>query len=436
MKTTSWYIIGLSFIIGIGVVWWYTLKPDSEILTSLSAVEAMSGGDQEGYLRVTGPREFAFPDDHGSHPGYKTEWWYYTGNLFTQNGRQFGYQFTIFRNQLHPPVNGEDTSTMRSDWSTDQFYLGHFAISDMKNEKHLYEERSSRGAAGLAGIQIAPYRIWLEDWEVRGVNSKNSTGKSFPVHINAEMEDGTAIDLQITPAKPLVLQGEQGYDRKGSAAGNASYYLSFTRMDTKGILKINDTPFEVSGSTWMDHEWSTSALDGDQKGWDWFSIQLSNGYDLMYYQLRLQDGSASKFKTASLISPEGDKKTISPGGVFIKILNNWRSPHSKSIYPSKWKMDIPEVGLSLDVQTVFPDQEMDVSVKYYEGAISVSGNMDGDEISGNGFIEMTGYRWYTSKNCNISSIQRLWICNIHGFTTHAAYLTQYISMALISNRDG
>lgn len=371
-------------------MFWRTLEHEPEIRTSLSAVEAMRGGDEEGYLHVSGPREFTFPDDHGPHPGYKTEWWYYTGNLFAQNGRQFGYQFTIFRNQLNPSVYGEDTSTVRSDWSTNQFYLGHFAVSDVENKKHLYEERSSRGAVGLAGAQTAPHRIWLENWEVRRINN-NGTDKNFPVRIKAEMEDGTAIDLQITPGKPLVLQGEQGYDRKGSAAGNASYYLSFTRMYTKGILRINDKPIEVSGLSWMDHEWSTSALDADQEGWDWFSIQLSNGYDLMCYQLRLKDGSVSQFKTASLISPEGDKTTFESQEVILKVLDSWKSPHSRSLYPSKWKIDIPEADLSLEVHTVFPDQEMDVSVRYYEGAVSVSGNMDGDEIRGNGFIEMTGY---------------------------------------------
>lgn len=390
MKASRWSVLGLLLIVGISVTWWYVLKPDPEIRTSLSAVEAMSG-DTEGYLRATDPREFVFPDDHGPHPGYKTEWWYYTGNLFTSDGRQFGYQFTIFRNQLNPPAEGVDTVKEHSNWSTDQFYLGHFALSDVENESHVYEERSSRGAVGLAGARAAPYRIWLEDWEVQRIDGESGSDQRFPVRLKAEMEDGNAIDLQITPSKPLVLQGDQGYDQKGSTAGNASYYLSFTRMDTKGALTINDEPIEVSGLSWMDHEWSTSALDEDQEGWDWFSIQLSNGYDLMYYQLRLKDGSVSRFKAVSLVNPEGEKMPVDRERADIEVLDHWESPHSKSSYPSRWRMTIPGGDLSLDVNTVFPDQEMNVSVRYYEGAVAVSGTMNGEEISGHGFIEMTGY---------------------------------------------
>ncbi|MBY5958650.1 hypothetical protein KUV50_10930 [Membranicola marinus] len=390
MKLSGWFVIGFLTMAVIGVIWWISIPPEVEIRTSLSAVDAMSG-DTEGYLRADGPREFVFPDDHGAHEGFKTEWWYYTGNLFTGDGRQFGYQFTIFRNQLNPPAEGVDTVTEESGWSTDQFYLGHFALSDVENKNHIYEERSSRGAIGLAGARAVPYRIWLEDWEVQRVGGESGSDPRFPVRLKAKMVGGAAIDLQITPAKPLVLQGDRGYDQKGSTAGNASYYLSFTRMDTKGTLKINDQLFEVSGHSWMDHEWSTSALDEDQKGWDWFSIQLSNGYDLMYYQLRLKDGSVSRFKAVTLVDPAGEKVPIDQEDATLEVLDHWESPHSKSSYPSQWKLTIPRVDLSLDINTVFPDQEMDVSVRYYEGAVAVAGTMNGEEISGHGFIEMTGY---------------------------------------------
>ena len=391
MKSPFWYIIGFLLIIGLGLGLWYTLENDDKIQTSVSVAEAMGGGDQEGYLRVTGPRAFIFPDDHGPHPGFKTEWWYYTGNLFTNDGHQFGYQFTIFRSQLNPPAGKQDSSTSDTGWDTNQLYLGHFAIADVENEDHIFEERSSRGAAGLAGARAEPYRIWLEDWEIQRIKAETAGDKSFPVRLRATMEDGAAINLTITPAKPLVLQGEKGYDRKGAEEGNASYYHSFTRMDTKGVIAKNGKEFNVSGLSWMDHEWSTSALGEDQEGWDWFSIQLSNGYDLMYYQLRNTDGSVSNFTTGSVVSPDGKKTTIGPTDVTIEVRDQWESPNSKSVYPSKWKMKIPKFDLSLDLQTLFSDQEMDVSVRYYEGTVSVSGNMNGDDISGNGFIEMTGY---------------------------------------------
>jgi predicted secreted hydrolase len=386
------YILGLFLIVLLGIGLWYVFNEETEkIEASVSVAEAMGGGDQEGYLRATAPREFVFPDDHGPHPGFKTEWWYYTGNLFTEDGRQFGYQFTIFRNQLNPPQGEADSLAFGKGWNTNQLYLGHFAISDVQAENHVFEERYSRGAAGLAGAQTDPYRIWVEDWEIKRTDSNRGSDKSFPVQVSAKMEGGSSIDLSVTPAKPLVLQGEQGYDRKGESEGNASYYLSFTRMETKGSITINGNRFEVSGSSWMDHEWSTSALDDGQEGWDWFSLQLSNGYDLMYYQLRNNNGSVSKFTTGSLISPEGEKTVINQSDVQIEVLERWDSPHSNSVYPSSWKLEIPKVDLSLDLQTLFPDQEMNVSVRYYEGTLSVSGEMDGENIGGNGFIEMTGY---------------------------------------------
>ncbi len=392
MKKGIRYIFGLFLMILAGIGLWLAFSDGNEqIEASVSVAEAMGGGDQEGYLRATGPREFVFPDDHGPHPGFKTEWWYYTGNLFTEKGRQFGYQFTIFRNQLNPPEGDADSLAFGEGWTTNQLYLGHFAISDVQAENHVFEERYSRGAAGLAGAQTDPYRIWVEDWEIKRTDINNSSDKSFPVQISATMEGGSSIDLSVVPAKPLVLQGEQGYDRKGESEGNASYYLSFTRMETKGSITINGNRFEVSGSSWMDHEWSTSALGEGQEGWDWFSLQLSNGYDLMYYQLRNKDGSVSKFTTGSLISPEGEKTIINQNDVQIEVLDRWESPHSNSVYPSSWKMEIPKAELSLEMQTHFPDQEMNVSVRYYEGTLLISGVMNGEEIAGNGFIEMTGY---------------------------------------------
>ncbi len=384
----------LSIVILFGTVAagvWILGNGDPEINASVSVAEAMSGGNDEGYLRATGPREFIFPEDHGPHPGFRTEWWYYTGNVFTEEGRQFGYQFTIFRSQLNPPDSGKAGTDQGSDWSTDQLYLGHFAISDVENEDHAFEERYSRGAAGLAGAQVEPYEVWLEDWKVTRLNPQKSDDKDFPVRIVAKMEGGSAIDIEVTPAKPLTLQGEEGFDKKGPEEGNASYYLSFTRMYTEGTITLNGESFEVKGQSWMDHEWSTSALGEDQLGWDWFSIQLSNGYDLMYYQLRNTDGSVSTFTTGSLIDPEGNKTIITPEDVTLEVLDRWESPHSGANYPSQWILEILGEDIRLELETLFDDQEMDVSVLYYEGTLSVSGTMNGQDVGGNGFIEMTGY---------------------------------------------
>ncbi len=392
MKKQIWLAVSAAFILAICFTLWQTLREKYEGEATISIADAMGGNSTEGYLRASGPRKFQFPEDHGPHPGFRTEWWYYTGNLFADDGRQFGYQFTIFRNQLTPSTMKNQGVGTTSSWSSNQIYLAHFAISDVENMRHIFDERYSRGAAGLACAQVQPYKIWLEDWTIENLEENNTEfPNALSVHIKAEMEGGASINLKTRPLKPAVFQGDHGYDEKGSDEGNASYYISFTRLATEGSITIDNQNFTVRGQSWMDHEWSTSALGDNQKGWDWFSIQLSNGYDLMYYQLRNQDGSLSAFSTITLVDKEGKKIPIDVNKVDLKVLERWESPHSGESYPSEWLFSIPEVDIEFKVATLIPDQEMNVSVRYYEGAVTVQGKMAENEISGQGFIEMTGY---------------------------------------------
>ena len=405
MKLSFWQIITIPILVGLALSWILFSEPKAEIEATISAAQALSGSDTEGFTQALAPREFVFPGDHGAHPGFKTEWWYYTGNLFTEEGRQFGYQFTIFRNQLSPsdadfarinqeePVlmNPEEEGARDSEWSTNQLYLAHFAISDVSKKDHVFDERYSRGTAGLAGASVDPYRIWLEDWEITRVKDSKASDKRFQMRIKAEMSNGTALDIVLNPQKPLLLQGEEGYDKKGGEDGNASYYISFTRMQTEGLLKKDGESLAVSGLSWMDHEWSTSALDSGQTGWDWFSIQLSNGYELMYYQIRNVDPDLAPQTTGSLVTPNGQKRDLDQGEVRLEVLEYWASPHTGARYPVQWTLAIPSEELEMDVTTVFDDQEMTVSVQYYEGALQVSGKFRDEAIDGNGYIEMTGY---------------------------------------------
>ncbi len=405
MKLSFWQIITIPILVGLALSWILFSEPKAEIEATISAAQALSGSDTEGFTQALAPREFVFPGDHGAHPGFKTEWWYYTGNLFTEEGRQFGYQFTIFRNQLSPsdadfarinqeePVlmNPEEEGARDSEWSTNQLYLAHFAISDVSKKDHVFDERYSRGTAGLAGASVDPYRIWLEDWEITRVKDSKASDERFQMRIKAEMSNGTALDIVLNPQKPLVLQGEEGYDKKGGEDGNASYYISFTRMQTEGLLKKEGESLAVSGLSWMDHEWSTSALDSGQTGWDWFSIQLSNGYELMYYQIRNVDPDLAPQTTGSLVTPNGQKRDLDQGEVRLEVLEYWASPHTGARYPVQWTLAIPSEELEMDVTTVFDDQEMTVSVQYYEGALQVSGKFRDEAIDGNGYIEMTGY---------------------------------------------
>ena len=215
----------------------------------------------ERFERANAPRAIKFPADHGAHPDFQTEWWYYTGNLETEDGRHFGYQLTFFRRALLPPVDHIDRP---SEWGTNQVYLAHFAITDVAEGQYLAFERMSRGAAGLAGALAPSFKVWLHNWSVTQVDTQ-------AYHLKAE-QDGFSLDLQLVDLKGPVLQGDRGYSQKGPQPGNASYYVSVTRLQTSGFVQIGQERFAVNGSSWMDHEYSTNALLGGQVGWGWFAM--------------------------------------------------------------------------------------------------------------------------------------------------------------------
>ncbi len=357
-------------------------KGEEEIRASVAVAEAL-GGDTTGYDRAEEIRALIFPEDYGPHPGFKSEWWYYTGNLDTEQNRHFGYEFTIFRFALAPP----DTSapTRLSHWATDQLFMAHFALSDIEEDEFYAFERFSRGALDLAGAHAAPARVWLEDWSMEG-----SLEQLFPLRLRASQDD-VAIDLTLETAKPLVLQGDRGLDRKGPGPGNASYYYSFTRLPTTGTITVEGRSYTVRGLSWKDHEWSTSALGDEQVGWDWFALQLSNGQDLMFYQLRRRDGTPSPFTNGVLVSPDGATTPLAPADVTLDVLDTWTSPRSDAAYPARWRFRLPSENLDLQIIPHMPDQELDVSVRYWEGAVRIEGTVDGEAVSGHGYVEMTGY---------------------------------------------
>ena len=347
---------------------------------------AAMGGDTLGYARADGVIPFDFPTDYGAHPDFKTEWWYFTGNLFAGNGRRFGYELTLFRSALAPPDSLDDTET---GWTTRQLYMGHFSLADPETGTFHAYERFSRGAAGLAGAESPPFRIWLNDWNMASVYPSRPD-ELFPLRLQAE-EEGVAIDLTLNAVKPLVLQGDQGWDPKGAGSGNASYYYSFTRMETSGTVTIPDGAFSVTGQSWRDHEWSTSALGPDEIGWDWFALQLDDGREIMYYQLRREDGTISPFTGGTLVEADGSKRHLTAEDVDLVVLDRWTSNVSGAEYPVSWDLRIPKEDLLLSVSAVMPNQELNVSVRYWEGAVDISGTSDDSPVSGVGYVELTGY---------------------------------------------
>lgn len=380
----------------------------------LSLVETLGGIDTAGYARADAPRTFAFPRDHGPHPDFRTEWWYVTGNLTSTGGREFGFQFTIFRNALSPVAPGGPSA-----WSTNQAFMGHFALTDIERRGFHAFERFARGAGGLAGAEGDPLRVWIEDWRLSATaappdarstsasqrapafdvatvdpSSAVAAASVFPLELSADGDSsGIGLELLLDAGKPFVLQGVDGLSQKGSEAGNASYYYAHTRMPARGRVMIEGDTLDVSGLAWLDREWSTSALSPGQVGWDWFALQLDDGWEMMVYQLRNADGTADALSDGVLVDPRGRRVPLEWGReVTVEPTGSWVSPIDGARYPSGWRIRVPGRGWDLRVDPAVLDQELRVAFRYWEGSVRVSGTGEGGaDASGRGYVELTGY---------------------------------------------
>jgi len=332
------------------------------------------------YARALESRAFRFPEDHAAHDAYRNEWWYFTGNLRDAGGRHFGYELTFFRYAMSPePVSRE------SAWGANQAWMAHLAVTDTDGREFMAAERFSRQALGLAGSQAEPFRVWLEDWAATG------DGPGFPpLHLSAGT-DRAGIELTLTSTKPMVFHGDNGLDPKGPEPGNASYYYSLTRLEAAGTVRVADEEFVVSGTAWMDREWGTSALSPDLAGWDWFALQLADNREVMYYRLRTDDGETSPFSGGSLLLADGTRIVLSPQDVILTPLEYWTSTVSGSRYPIAWQLDLPGQEMTLQVRPYLQEQELNLTVRYWEGAVSVTGSQRETAINGDGYIELTGY---------------------------------------------
>lgn len=352
-------------------------------VVSANVVAAMSAPADEAYARATAPRTFSFPADHGPHPEYRTEWWYYTGNLTDATGGSHGYQLTFFRTALAPAM-AERTSPL----ATNQIYMAHFALTDGVRQEHEAFDRYSRGAGGLAGAQGEPnFQVWLEDWSAVEV-----APDVVQLRARADGEAGpVALDLTLRETRPPVFNGQQGLHQKGPEPGNASYYYSLVNLETSGVITSAGNTIPVTGLSWMDHEFGTSALSGSAVGWDWFSLQFDNGAVLMLYEIRTSDGAAPPAIEASLVWPDGRHQTVTQDEFTLEPMGEWRSPTTGIAYPSGWRIRIPVAGADLTVTPLIPDQEMNVSFVYWEGAVAATGTLDGAPVTARGYVELTGY---------------------------------------------
>jgi predicted secreted hydrolase len=264
--------------------------------------------------------------------------------------------------------------------------MANFAVTDVKNKKFHFFERFSREALGLAGSTSRPSQVWLEDWYVTGIGEDG-----IPMRLHART-DSFHLDLECSSAKPIILHGDRGFSRKGSEPGNASYYYSLTRLQTEGSLTIDGETFQVSGTSWMDREWSTSALEKEQQGWDWFALQLSDNREIMFFHLRRKDGSIDPHSSGTMINPEGDSRPLSLADVKIEVLDHWASPLDGSLYPSRWRLTISGEDVDLEITPFLNNQELDATaIRYWEGAVRVNGRTGDAPVNGVGYVELTGY---------------------------------------------
>ena len=270
-------------------------------------------------------------------------------------------------------------------------YLAHLALSDVDGGKFYHVERLNRQGPQVAGASEQAQKVWNGNWQVKW-NNENQQLQAI--------EKDFALNLSLHPEKPPVIQGENGISQKSAGVGHASHYISLTRLNTSGEITLNGKEFKVTGMAWMDHEFFTE-MDATQTGWDWLAIQLTDHTELMLYHFRRKDGSLDPYSSGTFIDVAGKTThlrasdfTLEPSG------EQWNSPETEAVYPISWKIQIPQLAISLEARTRLPSQELTSQSKlapsYWEGAVTLSGTRNSQPISGVGYLELTGYDRHTT----------------------------------------
>jgi predicted secreted hydrolase len=328
---------------------------------------------------------YQFPRDHFDHPNYQTEWWYYTGNLRAPDGHRFGFELTFFRQAAFI----DKTATVSPVWRADQIYLAHLALSDIDGHEFYHTQRLNRSGPGLAGASLQERRYWNGNWQVRWLNVTSGH------QVLEAVCDRFRLQLDLTPEKPPVIHGRDGISEKGPLPGEASHYVSFTRLRAKGDLHWKNKTYSLAGLAWMDHEFFTEPTDNTLVGWDWFAIQLNNNEELMLYRIRRKSGEKDKFSSGTFVDAKGQAHFLSASDFSLTQGERWHSTDSGYQYPMSWQINIPCLQLQLSQRTELNNQELfnkrSVSPSYWEGAVTYSGQIHGQPVSGVGYLEMTGY---------------------------------------------
>jgi len=325
---------------------------------------------------------YHFPRDDFSHDNFRFEWWYYTGNLDNDKGQPFGYQLTFFRVALEGPKPINNASK----WKVDHIYFAHMTVSDIQNKKFYFFERINRKGIKNAGAATDRFMIWNSDWDLSAQGN---------IQKIKALENNTGIELSLTPIKKRVFHGKNGISIKGSNKGNASHYFSYTRMKTEGSIFIKGEEFQVKGTSWMDHEFSSNQLNHSLVGWDWFSIKLDNQTEIMLYQLRQKNGNVDPHSSGTFISADQNYHHLKLNEFSISQKGSWRSENTGATYPAAWEIDIPDSDTHLIVTPDFSNQELyhlrSISGSYWEGSVSIKGSVRGKSVTGKGYVELVGY---------------------------------------------
>jgi predicted secreted hydrolase len=344
------------------------------ILNSAFAIRYSAA--QTAFVPALPGYEFSFPRDHGSHDDYRTEWWYYTGHLHADDGRTYGFELTFFR----VGVSREPAATR---WDLRNLALAHFAVTDLGAREFRYYEKLNRASPFTASAAAGRLDVFNEAW--RATTLPDGAWRI------AAQSGRDAIDLTLRTRKPPAVHGENGVSVKAEGVGYASHYYSMTRLEVSGTVNGR----RCTGQAWMDHEFGSSGLRESQQGWDWYSVQLDNETELMLYVIRRRDGTADATSSGSLITSDGNVIRIRGDQMRIEPLSRWRSPKSGATYPMGWRVALPQFRIALTLSPLMQDQELvtreSTQITYWEGAVGVSGSFANVAVSGEGYVEMTGY---------------------------------------------
>lgn len=325
------------------------------------------GGEAAAFTPVVPGRVFSFPADHGPHDGFRIEWWYVTANLKDAQGQEFGVQWTLFRSALKaaPEVAG---------WANQTIWLGHAAVTSAT--VHHAAERYARGGVGQAGVSVAPFNAWIDDWHF----SSQGADPLADVQLSAR-DKAFGYQLRLTSSRPLVLQGDKGFSQK-SEQGQASYYYSQPFFQASGSLDIDGKTYQVSGPAWLDREWSSQPLTANQTGWDWFSLHLDSGEQVMLYRMRNKLGEP--YLTGTWIDAQGQTQPLHADD--IRLTPQDTAKVAGRQMPVRWSIKIPGKHLDITLDALNPNAWMDLRIPYWEGPVQLSGSH-----AGQGYLEMTGY---------------------------------------------